>query len=122
MKIFKVGDFLKFLTPEKGKIFRLTILGYGEGAKEVGGIFVVVPPKTSAVKYHYHRKRESILFIIEGKAKLTVEKKEYFVEANELIYIPPLEKHMLENVGETDLRYLEFFTYPPVLADFIEVK
>ncbi len=122
MIIFKIKDFLELSRFEEDKTRRLTILSEKEGAKKIGGIFVIVPPKTPAVKYHYHKERESLILIIKGKGKLVVEGKEYFVEEKELIYIPPMKKHKLENTGETELRYLEFFTHPPVSADFIEVE
>ena len=32
------------------------------------------------------------------------------------------EKHTTLNRSDKDLRYLEFFTCPPITADFVEVK
>jgi hypothetical protein len=34
----------------------------------------------------------------------------------------PGVKHTIENNSDKEIRYVEFFTHPPVGADFIEVK
>ena len=63
---------------------------------------------------------EWTLISLNGNA--LIEGKEITLKANDILYIPSGEKHMTVNRGDNDFRYLEFFTCPPVMADFIEVK
>ena len=44
------------------------------------------------------------------------------VKAGDVLYIPPGEKHQTINRSAKDFRYLEFYTCPPIGADFVEVK
>ena len=69
--------------------------------------------------YHYHEKRESLIFIISGEAVEIAGGKEFPVKAGDVIYIPAVEKHKIVNRSDTDVRYLEFYT--PIKRDFIEV-
>jgi oxalate decarboxylase/phosphoglucose isomerase-like protein (cupin superfamily) len=39
-----------------------------------------------------------------------------------VIFIRPGEKHTIVNNSDNDLRFLEFFTHPPVGADKISVE
>jgi hypothetical protein len=39
-----------------------------------------------------------------------------------VLFIPAGEKHTTINRSKQDFRYLEFFTHPPIGADFVEVK
>jgi mannose-6-phosphate isomerase-like protein (cupin superfamily) len=43
------------------------------------------------------------------------------INAGDVFFIPAGVKHTTINNSETDLRYLEFYTQPPVGADFVEV-
>jgi len=121
MKIFKTEEFNKMENPTPGKFFRQEILTNEPGAKDVGGMFGLLVP-SSQVPYHYHRKRESIIIVISGEATEIVEGKEIPIKTNDVLYIPAGEKHTTVNRTDKDFRYLEFFTCPPVTADFIEVK
>ena len=38
------------------------------------------------------------------------------------MFIPSGEKHGLVNKSNTPFRYLEFWTHPPALADFVETS
>ena len=72
--------------------------------------------------YHFHEKRDSVIIAISGEASETVEGKEFPVKANDVLFIPAGEKHGMINRTDKDFRFLEFFTCPPVEADFIEVE
>jgi quercetin dioxygenase-like cupin family protein len=76
----------------------------------------------SQVPYHYHNDRESIIIVISGEAIEVVEGKETPIKAGDILFIPAGEKHSMINRSNQDFRYLEFFTFPPLSADFIEVK
>jgi quercetin dioxygenase-like cupin family protein len=120
MKLFKVKDYMKMENPDPGKAYRPEILTREDAAKALGGIFGVLVPG-SQVPYHYHEERESIILAISGEATEVVEGRGFPVAAGDILYIPAGEKHMTVNDSEKEFRYLEFFTSPPVAADFVEI-
>ena len=79
-------------------------------------------PAGTQVAYHFHQRRESVIFVIGGSATQVVDGKETPIEAGDVLYIPAGEKHMTINRSSKDFRYLEIFTCPPLAADFVEVK
>jgi hypothetical protein len=99
MKFFIFEDYINRENPEPGQIYRPEILTRAHAADDLGGMFGLLPPG-SQVPYHYHTKRESVM----------------------VCYIAAGEKHTTVNRSDRDFRYLEFFTCPPVSADFVEVK
>jgi uncharacterized cupin superfamily protein len=121
MRVFRSEDFLRMENPTPGSTHRSEILTPSQKTKDLGGIFGLMVVGGHG-NYHYHEKRESIIIIIQGDGAERHEGGEIPVKAGDVIFIPPGEKHMLINKSDKDLRYLEFFTHPPVKADFIEVK
>lgn len=121
MKLFKTEDYLKHKNPHPDKPYRPEILTIGDKAKSLGGMFGVLVPG-SQVPYHYHKNRESVIVVIKGKAVEVIEGEEIPIEAGDVLFIPAGEKHTTINRTGEDFRYLEFFTCPPVTADFVEVK
>ena len=121
MKIFKSGEYLKMTNPTPGKPYRPEILTKEHQAKNVGGMFGLLVAG-SEVPYHYHNNRESIIIIISGEAIEVVEGKEIPIKAGDILFIPSGEKHSMINRSNQDFRYLEFFTFPPLSADFVEAK
>ena len=120
MKIFKTDEYIKMQNPTPGKPYRPEILT-SDLAKNLGGMFGLLVPGTQ-VPYHYHNNRESIIIAISGDAIEVIEGKETPIKAGDVLFIPAGEKHTTINRSKKDFRYLEFFTYPPVGADFVEVK
>ena len=120
MRLFRTDDYIHMPNPTPGAAYKPEISTAEQRAKNLGGIFGLVSPGTPGV-YHFHRNRESIIIILSGEAVETVEGKEIPVRAGDILFIPTGEKHALENRSARDLRYLEFFTHPPVKADFVEV-
>ncbi|MBM4276377.1 MAG: cupin domain-containing protein [Deltaproteobacteria bacterium] len=121
MKIFKLEDYIQMENPTPGKPYRPEILTQDHQAKNLGGMFGLLVPG-SQVPYHYHNNRESIIIAISGEAIEVIEGKEFPIKAGDVLYIPPGEKHTTINRSDRDFRYLEYFTFPPVGADFVEVK
>lgn len=121
MKLFKTEDYVKMQNPEPGKPYRPEILTSEHQVKNLGGMFGLLVPG-SQVPYHYHNNRESIIIVISGEATEIIEGKEIPIKAGDVLYIPPGEKHTTVNRSAKEFRYLEFFTCPPVTADFVEVK
>ncbi|MHA1558462.1 MAG: phosphomannose isomerase type II C-terminal cupin domain [Alphaproteobacteria bacterium] len=57
-----------------------------------------------------HQKREEHWFIHRGKAKVTLAGKESILHAGQYIDIPRTCTHRIENIGETDLVFIEVQT------------
>ena len=121
MKIFKAEEYINKENPTPGESYRPEILTEAHNAKNLGGMFGLLVAG-SQVPYHYHNKRESVIVAISGVAVEVVEDEEIPFTAGDIIYLSPGEKHMTVNRSENEFRYLEFFTCPPVTADFVEVK
>jgi quercetin dioxygenase-like cupin family protein len=119
--IFKTEDYAKLQNPNPGEPFRPEILTADQGAKNLGGMFGVLPPKTQ-VAYHYHVNRESVIIAISGEATQVIEGQEMPFKTGDILYIPPGKNHTTINRTSADFRYLEFFTSPPMASDFVEVK
>jgi len=124
IKLFKAGDFTKMTSPTPAELYRLEVLTDKDGAKNLGGIFGIMPPAAPGAKpaYHYHKNRESIIMVMSGEATEMVEGQAIPLKAGDVIFIPPMVKHTIINNSGKDFRYIEFFTYPPVKADFVLVK
>ena len=118
MEILKTDDFIKMDNPNPDERYRLDLVTSEQKAKELGG-FLVILPAGNEVPYHYHEKRESLIFIISGEATEILEGEEFSIKAGDVLFIPVNEKHAMVNRSDNDVRYLEFFT--PVTSDFIEV-
>ena len=121
MKVWKTDQYRQLANPTPGEWFRTPILGAEDLAKELGGLVVILPPGQS-VPYHYHKNRESILMVLGGEAVELYEDREYPLQSGDVIFIPAGAKHAVINRSDTEIRFLEFFTHPPMGSDFIKVE
>jgi quercetin dioxygenase-like cupin family protein len=121
MKIFKSEEYIKMANPTPGTPYRPEILTKEHQAKNLGGMFGLLVAG-SQVPYHYHNHRESIIIVLSGEATEVIEGQEIQIKAGDVLFIPAGEKHTTINRSNQDFRYLEFFTCPPLTADFVEVK
>jgi quercetin dioxygenase-like cupin family protein len=123
-KIFHSENLIKKENPNNNKFFREEIVTDKDGAKDVNGIFLIIPPAPpeAKVSYHYHKNRESMIYIISGQGVEFIEGKEVPIKAGDMIFIQPMVKHAMVNNSDGEIRYTEFFTYPPVAADFVKVE
>ena len=121
MKLFKSGEYVALPNPNGSQSYRPEILTAQTGAKNLGGMFGLLPAG-SQVPYHWHRQRESVIMIISGEAIEVIEGKEFPIKAGDVLFIPAGEKHTTINRSSKDLRYFEFYTFPPLTADFVEAK
>ncbi len=120
MKVFTVDDYLKLSNPTPGVTHRQATLTKEDDAKELGGLFGIMVAGAQG-EYHYHNQRESLIYIIAGEGMELVDGVEHPIKAGDILYIRPGEKHTIVNRSAKDIRYLEFFTHPPVGADKIPV-
>ena len=64
--------------------------------------------------YHYHKTKETVLFVLKGRARLLLEGREHEVGPNAVIVIKPGERHgILEVLGEEEFEFLEIGA-PPI--------
>ncbi len=79
-----------------------------------------MPAGTSEQK-HYHEKASQYFFILKGIATFEIEGVEEDVEAQKLIEIRPLQKHLIKNNGKEDLEFI-LFSNPSTSNDRINVE
>jgi mannose-6-phosphate isomerase-like protein (cupin superfamily) len=124
-KLFQGDDFIKMVSPTPDKLHRIEILTTDkEGAKALNGIFGIMPsaPAETKPSYHYHNTRESVIMVLQGEGTAWVEGQPVSLEAGDVIFYPPKVKHSIVNTSGRDFRYIEFFTSPPLMSDFVPVK
>ena len=120
MKIFKKDDLMALKSQDPGeKMYRPEVLTKADGAENLGGLCGVIAAGAE-VPYHYHDKRESVIIIVTGEAIETVEGKEYDLKEGDVVFLNAKEKHNIRNKSNTaEMRFIEFFTEPPLSKDFI---
>ncbi|HOV89657.1 MAG TPA: phosphomannose isomerase type II C-terminal cupin domain [Syntrophorhabdaceae bacterium] len=59
------------------------------------------------LSYQRHSKREEHWQIVRGKGKVTIDGKDYYLDAGECISIPKEALHRIENIGEKELVFIE---------------
>ena len=70
---------------------------------------IQVNPK-SALSLQSHRYRSEHWIVVEGKAKVTIDKETKFLNVGESVYIPLAASHRLENINQTPLILIEVQT------------
>ncbi|MCK4815081.1 hypothetical protein KA005_04865, partial [bacterium] len=63
-----------------------------------------------------------IFICICGESTMSVDSKEVPIKEGDVLYSPTVEKHGLVDRSDNNFRYFEFYTYPPIKADFVEVE
>jgi quercetin dioxygenase-like cupin family protein len=61
---------------------------------------------------HYHRGVDEIDYVIQGRANMTLNGRDYPVQAGDLIYLPPFAVHDFTALGNETFRLLVFFAPP----------
>ena len=119
MKLFRIEDLKSAKNPTGEKAYRPEVLTAADDAMNLGGISAIIEAGAE-VQYHYHKKRESVLIIVSGEAIETVEGKDFELKAGDVIFLKAGEKHGIRNKSSTgQMRFIEFFTEPPLSKDFI---
>ncbi len=121
MKIITMADLCAIENPTPGEPYRPELKLDEERFSALGGMFGLLVPG-SRVPYHYHQNRESILIPVSGEAVEIIEGSETVIRPGDVLLIPAGEKHTTINRSASDFRYVEFFTSPPLAADFIKVE
>ncbi len=101
----------------RGTIYQL--VNASTGSQQLDFHVNVLEPGTGPGPYHYHSNAENLYFVLEGRAKVTVEGREMVAGPGEAVLILPGERHDVENVGDGELRVIEVKAPPD--SDFITV-
>ncbi len=120
MKLFKKEDLLSVKIGLSDQVYRENILTSVDAADALGGLFVIIQPGVEG-QFHYHVKRESIQFFLSGEAIGCFADTEFPVVAGDVLFIPAGEKHRISNRSSKEVRFVEFFTEPPVESDIVPV-
>lgn len=82
---------------------KYTVLDRGSGFKIK--LVEVLPRKSLSLQRHMRRSEHWV--VVEGRAKITKDKKIYYVNANESTFIPLRYTHRLENSTDSPLKIVE---------------
>ena len=121
MKVFNSQEYAKKANPTPKETYR-TYLLEELNAESLCGNFTIVKPGDKGGAYHYHEKREHIIFIIEGEGVEIVEGEDFPVKAGDVLFVPAKEKHTIVNKSDKDLRYLGFCSCIPGVLDTIKLE
>ncbi|WP_214070826.1 cupin domain-containing protein [Mucilaginibacter sp. dw_454] len=80
----------------------------------------LMPPDT-AEKLHYHEQATQFFYIMNGRAKFTVDGEVIELREQQAIQIDPMQQHSIANHQHTDLEFL-VYSYPSTKNDRIEIK
>ena len=59
------------------------------------------------LSYQYHNHRAEVWTIVQGKALVTLNEKDYEYNAGEVVIIPLQAKHRIKNIGKEKLIFIE---------------
>ncbi|MEM3730420.1 MAG: cupin domain-containing protein [Candidatus Bathyarchaeia archaeon] len=110
MIIVKKEEAPTFPAPPPSKKVTKIMMDPVLGSKHVAMGFTVYPVGEKGAP-HAHTGEETI-FILKGKAKVSDLKNEHILGPGDLVYLPPNEKHTIENSGEEELQFLWVYTPP----------
>lgn len=88
------------------------------GKRPWGSYYVLEDTNTYKVKrievnidgrlsYQYHNKRAEVWTIVQGKALVTLNDKDYEYNTGEVVIIPLQAKHRIKNIGKEKLIFIE---------------
>lgn len=121
MEIFNSTEYAKKKNPTPGKTYKTDLLAE-VGAQSLCGVFTIVMPGEKGGVYHYHEKREHLIFIIAGEGVEIVEGQEFPVKAGDVLFVPAEEKHTIVNNSKKELRYLGFYSCTPGEPDRVDLE
>jgi mannose-6-phosphate isomerase-like protein (cupin superfamily) len=120
MKQFRKEELLSARNAAPGAVYRENVLTNADAASDLAGLIVIIPPGVEG-QAHFHRKRESVQIFLSGDAVGRFGDKESPIAEGDVIFIPAGEKHCISNRTDREVRFIEFFTEPPLEADIVPV-
>jgi len=75
-------------------------------ARRIIAIFDTALPSGQAIQPHYHPDAEELYYILSGKGLMHIENEKREVETGDVVYIPPMKAHSLQNTSSTPVRFI----------------
>ena len=82
------------------------ILGLQTGDCKSHSLAVVTIPPGKSSSAHYHKDSDESYLILSGQARLTLDKKDYELDAGDACLIQPQEVHQIFNESDQELIFL----------------
>ena len=118
MKLFLKDEILQVPNPTPEKPFSKVVIADAKtGCKDSACALLIIPPK-SALPLHYHKARETWLFMVQGEMEETVGEKIFTLKSGDTVFIAALEIHGSVNNSEQEVRFVEAWTRPEIEPDF----
>lgn len=99
---------------DRGTMIRL--FGEETGARNLDFHINVINVDSGPGPYHYHERAENAYLVIEGRVEVVVEGVRYYLEKNDVGFIPPGLRHYAGNGGDIPAKVIEI--YAPAGTDF----
>ena len=110
MTVRNIKDSNPFITLDGSTIREIVHPGNTPSVNQSLAEARIAPGK--ATSNHIHRHTEEIYFILKGKGRMQLNKKELIVGINDAIIIPSGIEHNIENISDTELVFLCCSTPP----------
>lgn len=118
MKLFLKDELLRIPNTTPEKPFSKIIIADAETCcNDSACALLIIPPK-SALPLHYHKARETWLFMVEGEMEETVGEETFTLKSGDTVFIAPNELHGSVNNSEHEVRFVEAWTRPQIEPDF----
>ena len=102
---------------ERGE--QIPLVSEAIGARHVDVHINVLRPSGPDGRYHYHPDSENIYVVLQGTGQLVAEGREYTLEKDDVVFIPPGARHSLSARGDREFVIIEI--YAPVPVKFVSV-
>lgn len=88
---------------------QIPLVNEGTGAKAVDVHVNILRPDGPRGPYHYHPGNENVYIVLSGMGRLIVEGDEHILRKEDVVFIPPGEKHSLSAIGDENLVLIELY-------------
>ena len=110
MRHIKAEDMRLKETPAGEMIAVLVGRHPSSGAAQTQTVALVALPPHKASDPHFHKEREESYFFLQGHGVAIVGEVEVPVNAGDLVFSNPGERHQFKNTSENELKYIVFTT------------
>src|SRR5712692_7212048 len=80
--------------------FQLPLVGEQNGASNVDVYINVIKVGSGPGPYHYHARAENVYIVLEGTVEAVVEGQRYYLQKDDVAFIPPGLRHYAGNAGQ----------------------
>ncbi|MGD0804666.1 MAG: cupin domain-containing protein [Candidatus Bathyarchaeia archaeon] len=106
-KIFKAQEARKSTNPGVNDMYWL--VDKDLGATRIMAVLYEYQPNFITKRVHYHERRESAYFILEGEAKIHLNGMEHILQPGDVAYLSPKDIHGVVGSGPKGLKMIEIW-------------